>query len=356
MIALFLVVALLVTVLEWASIRRGFDCLEVELAFSKQLVEPGESFQLEVTLTNSRRSFFPFIRVEIPLPEGCSPDIPESRIYRDSRGRVYVDFTTWVAPRQRMRREFPISFCERGRYLIQKLSLQGGDFLGLNTTGSEKLLLAELVVMPREARQAAVDEALGGTLGDISVRRFLYEDPVLTVGYRDYTGREPFKMISWTQAARTGKLMVKQYDYTAEASACVILHIPEQPEEKEVLEECYCLARTICRELEEKRISYAFCTNSLTIGDFDSFRMVSKGLGERHFLHIMEGLGRAEPQARQSCEELLRQAAMGSEETKSFLFITPREDAEVLRRAQFWAASAGGSLTVFTGEEALCSL
>ena len=54
---------------------------------------------------------------------------------------------------------------------------------------------------PRDWADSSAD-VLSGFLGDVSVRRFIYEDPVLTTGFREYTGREPMKHISWTQSAR----------------------------------------------------------------------------------------------------------------------------------------------------------
>ena len=54
--------------------------------------------------------------------------------------------------------------------------------------------------MPRRAASPSFDMLLGGMIGDISVNRFIFEDPMLTIGFSDYTGREPMRDISWTRA------------------------------------------------------------------------------------------------------------------------------------------------------------
>ncbi len=353
MIALFIVLLLLLLLLEYASRRRNLDSLTAELSFSEHLVQPDEETKMVLTLTNHTRSFFPFLRVEVILPDGLEAQAPDNQLTKDGRGRMTLSFTAWLSRGQSVSQRYPVTADARGRYLLQKVTIFSGDFLGLYTQEKSQSLYRELVVMPKEAPREEISQILGGTLGDISVRRFLYEDPVLTVGCREYTSRDPLKSISWTQTARQGKLMVKQYDYTTEASACVILDgTCGQKEERGSLEQCFSLVRMICAQLEEMRIPYAFYTNVLTAGEFDTFRSVSKGLGSGHFLHIMEGLGRALPETRESCEGLLIRASSDADENRSFLFVTQKKDPETLRMADFWAEKAGGRLFAFIGEEA----
>lgn len=57
---------------------------------------------------------------------------------------------------------------------------------------------------------------LGGFLGELSVNRYLYEDPILTAGYRSYTSGDPMRSIAWKQSVQGQGLMVKKWDYTTE--------------------------------------------------------------------------------------------------------------------------------------------
>ena len=118
-------------------------------------------------------------------------------------------------------------------------------------------------------------ELLGSFLGDYSVQRYLYEDPVMTAGYREYTGREPMKQISWKQSAHSMGLMVREYDHTVEPVLTLLLNVETAQERKEpVLETCYSLARTVCQELEDKGIKYVFCTNAAQAGAVGGSHMV----------------------------------------------------------------------------------
>lgn len=356
MIALFIAVVLLAILLQHFARHRSLADLEASLSFSELLVEPGASFDLILRLTNRSWVFFPFLRVSVRLPERLIVDAPPDWLRPDNRGGQYLSVTTWLLPKQQLSTPISLSAASRGRYLVQGLTVCSGDFLGLSEHGQSYDQYLEVVALPKEAPTQDMARISGGFPGDLSVNRFLYEDPVLTVGYRDYSGREPMKMLSWTQMARTGKLMVKQYDHTLETSVTVILNVACQSGEPEpLIEACYSLARTVCRQLEERGIHYAFQTNDIAAGDFSSWQSVGEGLGQRHLLHILEGLGRGLCQPACSCEALLERAVRSSDSAHGLLFITPEDDPETLRLAALWADRAGVQLWSVTGqEESLC--
>ncbi len=353
MIALLIVVVVLGYLLERRAEREGLSILEVELSFSRSLVEPDEAFDLVATLRNRSRAFLPFLKLRIHLPAGLEAEVPQEDLYFDFHQDAHVQTATWMFPRQQLEIRIPLHAEKRGRYLIQGLSVARGDFLGLSEQKRDYPCFLELVVIPKLTEEQNVEQILGGYLGDLSVNRYLYEDPVLTVGYRDYTGREPLKMLSWTQIARTGKLMVKQYDYTVENSLCVVLNLAfGRIFSEETAEECYSLARTVCAQLEEKGIQYSFYSNVTVTGDFSSLSAVAEGLGRHHYLRIAEGLGRGLYHASSSCETLLERVMRGTEGSRGILFITPENDADVLAKARHFADGAGVNLYPIIGEEA----
>lgn len=285
-------------------------------------------------------------------------DGEENVLRTDILGRQSISLSTWLGPRQRFSRSIYLKAVRRGRFLVGDVTVYGGDFLGISEEGQQFSRFLEVVAIPRQAAGREIEQIAGGFPGDISVNRFLYEDPVLTVGYRDYTGREPMKMLAWTQIARTGRLMVKQYDYTLETSVMVVLNVEcrsQETETKPQIEAAYRLARSVCEQLEEQGIQYSFHTNAVTAGDFASWQSVGEGLGEHHLAHILEGLGRGLGQAAISCDVLLEQAIRSSDSTRGLMFITPEEDPEILHLAAARAKRAGVPLWTATGqEESVC--
>jgi hypothetical protein len=257
-----------------------------------------------------------------------------------------------LLPRQRITRQVEISFPSRGTYEIGAWRLAAGDLLGISEyaiTGPAQ----ELVVMPERAKNARSLEALGGFLGDVSVRRFILEDPVLTVGFRDYTGREPMKAISWTRTAMTGALQVRQYDHTAEQVVSVLLNV--EGASPTALEECFRLTRSACEALERKKIPYVFRTNGNLPGPVGKVFYLGEGLGGTHLSTILFGLGKADGTCFYSFRYLVKQTLGRRRGNEAYILITPELDPVGKQTLSQLEAGSGGSLCVLTaGEEADC--
>lgn len=350
--ALFL--GALIAVAQHWSLRHALDGVSLRAAPARRLVEPGEVFPLVTTVTNRSRRFLPFVRASLVVPiELTSRD---DRAQLTARGQDHFELRSslWLMPRQTWRQELPVSFARRGRYVFTDATLYAGGFLGVGETLEYVSQFQELVVMPARCGGPGLDTVLGGFLGDRSVDRFLLEDPVLTLGFREYTGREPMKSISWTQSARSGQLMVKNYDYTLELTATVLLNIdtPHTDGWEERLERCFSLARTVCEQLEEKQIPYRFVTNAGAAGARIQWSQVEDGLGSHHLSAILEGLGRATYESLWSFAQTLAQCARQAEQGRTHIVITPeRQDVRqaALRKLE---QLTGTRALILTAEEA----
>jgi hypothetical protein len=341
-----LIAAALALLLQRLSARRGLQGIQGECRLSSSMAEPEETFFILISLTNRSRRFIPFLRYQLYLPQGIRV-LQEKGVSPLVQGGLRLTGTTWLGPRQRFEKRVPVSVPARGRYILQDLTVSRGDFLGLREYSATFGWGDEIVVPPKPAPRQELDAFFGGFLGEVSVNRFLFEDPVLTLGFREYTGREPMKMISWTQSARGAGLMVKKYDYTLEPSVCVILN-GDGPGRVSpgIMEECFSLTRTVCRALEDRGIKYSFRTNLQIAGGMDTWYWVREGLGQRHFRGILEGLGRATCTASFSCRRLVEQAAGGRDAGQGIIFITPGSDPAPARDAGWLADVLGSALWV----------
>ncbi|MGI6238265.1 MAG: DUF58 domain-containing protein, partial [Christensenellales bacterium] len=211
-------------------------------------------------------------------------------------------------------------------YTFNGATLYGGDFLGLSERARYYPRMRESVVLPKRAEGQQLMETLGGFIGDVSVRRFILEDPVLTLGFREYTGREPMKQISWPATARTGRMMVKQYDHTLELTVTVVLNIHSllySSAAHPLMEVCYSIARAVCETLEERRIAYAFLTNARAVNMTGAWEYVGDGLGGAHLSTILEGLGRATYAAHGSAHLLIDSVLRRTQSGRAHIIITP---------------------------------
>lgn len=354
MLLFALILGVLIAVAQEWSLRHALDGVNLRAAPARRLVEPEEVFPLVTTVTNHSRRFLPFVRASLVVPAELTPRDDRAQLFPRGRDHRELRSSLWLMPRQTWRQELPVSFARRGRYVLTDATLYAGGFLGVGETLEYVSQFQELVVMPARCGGPGLDTVVGGFLGDRSVDRFLLEDPVLTLGFREYTGREPLKTISWTQSARTGRLMVKKYDYTLELTATVLLNIDTAKTDgwEERLERCFSLARTVCETLEEKRIPYRFVTNADAVGGRTQWSRVSDGLGNHHLSAILEGLGRATYEPLWPFEQTLAQCALHAEQGRTHILITPE-------RQGMWAAElrqleqrCGSRALILTAEEA----
>lgn len=309
--------------LQYALYRVYYSCEP-----SQHLIDPDESFTVTSTIENQKGMMVPFVRMVENFPVDIQLKVDEKGVYH---GTNYVQLTSrfYLMPRQVYTRKVEASLPQRGCHYFRQAILYGGDFLGMKENVEHYNNYQEVVVMPKSVDCPLLDKTLGDYLGDLSVNRFILEDPVLTIGFREYTGREPMRSISWTQTSRFGKMMVKNYDHTLDLSLTILLNVktPLRTEESEArVEQCFSLVRAVCETMEDKQVKYNFSTNASISGFAGSWSEISEGLGGNHFLTVMEGLGRATSSATESFSNVLEKAYHKSESGRSFIIVTPQID------------------------------
>ncbi len=329
-----LIGVILITLLQLFVPERALDTLEADRLPEALLGEAAEPVTVQFRVSNRSFRLFPFVAVDIKIP-----------FAREEA----IGYSFWLGPKQTLTRNFPVTIDRRGRYVLEDMKLSCGDFLGLReytkTCGSYR----EIVIPPQAMDSVRLDKLMGGFLGDVSVNRFILEDPVLTLGYREYTGGDPMKRISWAQSARCNRLMVKKNDYTVEPSVSVLLNVDtDLRNDREICEVCFQLARSVCAALEKKGMRYSFSANAHLAGYSRNADGIA-GMGQRHFRGILETLGRSLPESDVSLQVLLEQELQRPESCGRIL-ITPggseADSAYVARLREF------GPLVVIKGTEA----
>lgn len=338
MLAALITIIVLAAILEVVTLIAVPKLLTHSVSLSSSIVEQGEQFDIIAVITN--RGILPvnYIRITETIPRQISIDVESVKSgisggvsLRQTEFSNKLTSSAYLMPYQRLTRRIPITAVERGCFLFGSTHLLGGDFLGLSAKDLWQSASMEVVALPRPYECEAISKLLGGYLGDVSVRRFILEDPVLTLGFRDYTGNEPQKQIAWAQTARTGAIMVKKYDYTLEATASVLVNIEHTVYENEgncrkyddAVEKCFSAARSVCEYLDSHGIKYCFRSNISSPGARHSLDSIPDGLGNSHLFSILEGLGRAVYVKAEPFVNILARSAHSAESGRSFIIITP---------------------------------
>ena len=331
---------------EW-SLRR----LHYEAECDTLLAEPDQAITLTSRIENRGRLPVMYLHITESLPPAAQLLADPNWIKTHTRfsdSEINVKDSMYLMPRSRRTSTLRFLLPRRGWYRLGRATIGAGDLLGLKESLRRDITRLELVVIPQRCETPDILRSLGGFLGDISVRRFILEDPILTIGFREYTGHEPMRSISWNQSARTGVMQVKQYDHTVDATVCVILNTENGTESE--IEHCYSITRTVCEELESKGIPYEFHTNGDLTGPVDSINWVAEGLGQQHLNTILYGLGRGNCNCTGTLERLISRTLRRTRSNQGYIVITPplSEQNKLLTER---LRSNGSTLCILTGEE-----
>jgi len=317
MIFIFFGLVIAAVIAESVSLRSKENAVRIEYDADMTLAAPDEELTLRYSVTNEGRLPLLFLNLTVSFTEGV--DIREDEDFfkkhvRKTGSQFSVNHHLFLMPRGRYSGRIRFSFRERGVHRIGTFYLEAGDFLGLRSSINTLETGQKIIVTARLSEEEPVVETLGGVLGDISVRRFIFEDPNLLIGYREYTGREPLRDISWLQTAKQGQLMVRQNDYTVDNTVAVVVN--QAGSGRRVTEECLRLTRTVCETLEERKVPYALLSNG-DLGD------LPEGLGKSHLTVILKKIGVSRGISFLSFAELIDRCIAERLNNRSYIVITP---------------------------------
>lgn len=289
---------------------------------SKNVVEIDEEFEITTVLENKKILPVTFIQVVEKFPTTLNFKL--NAVLQTSANYIMHTSTMQIMPYQRIKRSYKVFCLQRGRYIFRDVTLIGGDLLGLNTVDKNIEYSQEIVVLPKIADLSK--EIM--PYGDYSVKRWIIDDPILTIGIREYTGSESYKTIHWPSSLKSGKLMVKKFDFTAENTVMVLLNIEcSKPFyigiNQEKIEKCISIAAAIIEQFEEAGMPYGVITNSQYCGVTEETMIEMVGCGIAHYNNTIENLGRIDIGACMGFEELILKLINNIGNYTTFVIITP---------------------------------
>ncbi len=335
-VVIIAIVLLLIIAEEWWN-RHAARFLEYHASLSTSRAEADEPFELISTLKNTKPLPVLFVKViqrtpgRLKLHDDKKKTGVRQSVLEGQAGQL--EYSTFIMPKEEIRMRMKVSLGARGRYLFTSASVITGDLIGLSSRTEMKEMFREIVILPKKVEAPLAKAALGSHLGQQSVNRYLYPDPVLIRGFSEYTGREPMRAISWSRSLRSGELMVKDYDFTSDLTATVLLNLDtETPlNDDSLLEESISYARFCLEYLEERKIQYDLFTNGLILGQERSgLERIARGksaYGPMHLGALLEMLGRisfvGSHTSAFSLEELLQGVHARREMDRLYILVTP---------------------------------
>ena len=316
------------------------------------MAEKNEELSFVSSLSNDSRLPVTYVSVTEHLPE-TSVLLGNEAYIRDHLMKIgkkrLLTRSLAIGPLKEIEKEEKYKLENRGIYSSGDYSLYVGDLLGFSHIKASGRIPWRVAVLPTRIDDIALKNIVSGFIGEISVRRFIMEDPIITAGFNEYTGREPFRDISWSKTAVYNKLMVKKYDYTSELRVMILLNIEGGTIAEK--ERCLELCRMAIEMFEEKHIPYGFRTNGIIFSQEGDLAYVPPGIGSHHYKSLMYGLAGADHAARLSFESLVNIAVKARVQNEHYLVITVPTDAKAQAAINNLSRRTGSELCILVGKE-----
>lgn len=192
--------------------------------FSERRAFVGETVTLRLRLENRKPLPLLWLRVVEHVPDALPvAGVSVGASHRPRQNRIQAMMVLrWF---QRVDRVITVTCRQRGYYAFGPVDVEAGDPFGFFIARRRVMEEAWLIVYPRVEPLSALGLPAKNPLGDTRADVPLFEDPVRTVGVRDYQPQDDFRRVHWKASARRQRLQSKVYEHTYSHNVVVVLNV-----------------------------------------------------------------------------------------------------------------------------------
>jgi uncharacterized protein (DUF58 family) len=303
----------------------------------------GEEVSLTLEIINDKPLPLAWLEIEDTVP-GVGISLAPAHVGPSHiPGRRLLGILLSVRWYERVRRHYRITCHARGFHAFGPATLRTGDVFGLATQEIEIPGEDYLLVYPKIVPLERLGLPARNPFGDVPLRRqWLFEDPMRTVGVRDYRPGDSPRRLHWKATARAPgqTLQVKLFEPTTTHRLHVLLNISTggpnwswQGYDPEVLEAVIATAASVANWATEHGFLIGLAANAKLFRSSAAVRIPSSR-DPRQMMHVLEALARLVPMATMSAETLVelegRELAYGT----TVVMVTAFANQELLQQLQ----------------------
>ncbi len=319
--------------------RRGLRRVTYARRFSRDRVFAGEEVELTEVLSNDKLLPVPWVRVESRISSRL-------RFQRQENLNIAMDLfhksMFFLGSYSKITRRHRILCTRRGYYDCSLVSIVAGDLFGLAHDKTDCKTEARLLVYPPLLAPPELPDTALKWQGDVTARRWILPDPILVTGIRDYRSGDPQRDVHWGATARTGKLQVKQRDYTVSPRAMLFLNCQisarlmggMEPDQLEFLENGVTLAASLAAWCVQNGVDVGFMANGENQNNPGVTVSVEPRCSQAHLERILEELSLLRIKMVLDIDTLLDKQLQAGITDMDLLIISAYWDERLEQRAQ----------------------
>jgi uncharacterized protein (DUF58 family) len=264
-----------------------------------------------MTLRVTNRKLLPLSWLEISdsIPMALPPTegilIPT---YVPQVGKLTAAFSLrWY---ERVNRRYELQCPQRGIYTLGPLDITSGDIFTLFESQQTRVSHDRLVVYPYVWPLEELGLPSKEPFGERKAHRRLLEDPLRTIGVRDYHPEDSLRHIHWKATARQGELQVRAFEPTTSLNLVILLNVTTfkhhwQGVIPDLLERTISLAGSIATWATGQKYRVGLVANG-SMPQADQPIRVLPGRSPGQLTAILESLAAVTSFATMSIQDLLR--------------------------------------------------
>lgn len=267
-------------------VRRRF----VDRAFA------GEEVLVQLRLENTGYLPVTWLEIEEEVPAGLAGE----------QRPVHV---LGLGPRQRRDFSYTVHCRSRGYYQLGPLRAVAGDLLGLDNRVLHLHDPSRLIVYPQVVPLERLGLPSSSALATLPTRMALFQDLSRVRGVRDYQSGDSLRSIHWTASARTGQLVVKQYEPAISRETLICLDLDFKgylvQGRHAAMELAIVAAASLAHHMiSRERLAAGIATQALDHGDLRRIELAPRAESS-HLIAILEVLARVQGAAGDGVLQLL---------------------------------------------------
>ncbi len=194
--------------------------LEIEVLLPLVNAHEGELADIKEIVINDKFLPLPVLETRFYLQKGI--------VYTDLKNasvsdKLYRRDVFAVGMKRKISRTFEIACNKRGYYTLDKLELISYDLFMNHKFLGEMDCIQEFYVYPRRVRSDRIALPYQQLMGELLVRKKLYEDVFSFGGIRDYVVTDPMNRVNWKASAKTQDLVVNTYESSMNQKVSILL-------------------------------------------------------------------------------------------------------------------------------------